>query len=104
MRKINKKHPESKFSYQNLVICCPGAIDNCFHCDKSKGERDITFNLFDDAFIASLSYGTKDGDIRCSVPKYESEINDILNLNHPLLKKNRQKTLAAVIAELGKKK
>lgn len=97
------KHPEFKLSYQNMVICCPGAIDNNFHCDKLKGHRDVSFNLFDDAFIGTLSYGTKDGNIKCSVPQYEKEINAVLNLNHPLLKRNRQMTLKAVIDKLGKK-
>lgn len=98
-----EKHPHEKLSYSNMVICCPGAIDPHFHCDKRKDAQDITFNLFDQTFIDTLSYGTKDGEIKCSLPQYHREINEILNLNHPLLKKNRQYTLAGVLTQLGKK-
>ena len=96
-------HPNLKLSYNNMVICCPGAINNDFHCDKLKANNDITFNLFDDIFMKTLSYSSKDGEIKCSVTQYEDEINRMLNLNNPLLKRNRQLTLAAIIIELGKK-
>ena len=39
-------NPDLSLSYSNMVICCPGAINSDFHCDKSKGENNISFNLF----------------------------------------------------------
>src|SRR5574344_2038901 len=47
-------YPERKFDYNNMVICCPGAINNSFHCDKSKGNKDLSFTPFDNNFIDSL--------------------------------------------------
>lgn len=98
------KHDELKLVYQNMVICCPGAIDNDFHCDKLKGEDDITFNLFHDSFISTISYKTKDGKMKSSNTEFNSEIDNLLNLNHPLLRKNRQQTLFGAIQFLNRKK
>ena len=96
-----EKHPEYKLDYHNMVICCPGAIDNNFHCDKQKGENDITFNLFDDHFFTTLSYGSKSGEIKSSVSAYDQQINKQLNLNNRLLKRNRQNALLGVIKYLN---
>lgn len=98
------KHDDLKLNYQNMVICCPGAIDNNFHCDKSKGKNDITFNQYDDSCISTISYKTKDGKIESSNTGFNSEIETLLNLNHPLLKKNRQQTLSGAIQFLSQKK
>lgn len=98
-----QKHTERQLDYRNMVICCPGAIDGNFHCDKSKGNRDITFDLFQQHCIDTLSYSTGDGTIRSSDGTYEMEINEVLNLNHALLKKNRQMTLKGVINRLNQK-
>lgn len=97
-----EKHPEYKLDYHNMVICCPGAIDNNFHCDKQKGENDITFNLFDDHFFTTLSYGSKSGEIKSSVSAYDQQINKQLNLNNRLLKRNRQNALLGVIKYLNR--
>ncbi|MDM8338404.1 hypothetical protein [Mediterranea massiliensis] len=47
-----RNHPELQLNYSNMVVCCPGAITSDFHCDKQKGENDITFNLFEDHFFS----------------------------------------------------
>ena len=99
-----EKHEDRKLDYRNMVICCPGAIDCKFHCDKSKGNNDVSFNLFDQSFIDTLSYSTKDGTIKCGIEQYDTEINEILNLNHSLLKNNRKSTLKGVIQQLQKKR
>jgi len=81
-------HDDLKLTYKNMVICCPGHIGSEDHCDRLKGERDVTFNLFDQNFIDTLSYKT-DGEIVSSNVQYNKEINEVLNLNTPLLKTNR---------------
>lgn len=109
-----KNHPDKEyvFNYKNLVACCPGAIgmlpdsekmsaDN-FHCDRRKGDNDVSFSLFSDTFIDTISYSSKDGTVRSSDSKYNEEINEILNLNHPQLKRNRLEALNGVIIELSK--
>lgn len=50
------------------------------------------------------SYSTKDGTIKCGIEQYDTEINEILNLNHSLLKNNRKSTLKGVIQQLQKKR
>ena len=86
-----------------MVICCPGAVDGNFHCDKSKDNSDITFDLFQQRCMDTLSYSTGDGTIRSSDDTYDREINEVLNLNHALLKRNRHRTLTGVINQLNKK-
>ncbi len=93
-------HDNLKLNYQNMVICCPGAINNDkFHCDKSKGEEDLIFN-FDEVFISTISYGSKDGLIKSSNTTANTQMLNLLNLNHPLLKKNRRKALEGVVQSL----
>ncbi|MDC2172613.1 hypothetical protein PO073_09280 [Bacteroides thetaiotaomicron] len=81
-----------------MVIYCPGAIDDNFHCDKLKYDNDISFNLFIQSFVDSLSCSSKDGTIKCAIPQYDAEINDILNLHHSLLKEKRRATLMGLFS------
>lgn len=101
--KSRRNHPELQLDYSNMVICCPGAIDGVnFHCDKLKGENDVSFNIFDEHFISTISYSSKDGTIRSSNKIYNKEMNVLLNLNHPSLKLNRYHVLRGVIEVLKK--
>jgi len=98
-----ENHPDKKLDYQNMVICCPGAISEDFHCDKSKGEKDVTFSLFNDSLVQTIKYHTKSGKIESSNPTWNTEINDILNLNNEKLKVNRQEALNGIIESLNGK-
>jgi len=86
-----------------MVICCPGAISDDFHCDKNKGCKNITFTPFDDVFINSIKYSSSDGEISSTNNNWNKEINEILNLNNTLLKANRLAVLDSAINFLGKK-
>lgn len=94
-----ENHPDKRLSYNNMVICCPGHIGGDEHCDRKKGCRDVTFDLTDAHFIATISYKF-DGEIVSSNPQFNSEINEILNLNTPLLKANRKATWEGVTKQL----
>lgn len=96
-------HPELQLKYTNMVVCCPGAINNDFHCDKRKGENNITFDLFNDHFFTTLSYSSKDGTVKSSDAEYNRQINELLNLNNALLKDNRLRVLQGVIVYLNNK-
>ena len=107
------KYPKLELSYKNMVVCCPGAIDSDnpqkgkysnFHCDKSKGENDISFRPFDLSFISTLKYKSKDGTIESSNDKFNKEIKNTLNLNNAFLKANRLQTLKGILDCLSKKK
>ena len=82
-----------------MVICCPGHIGNEDHCDRLKGNRDISFSPLDCNFIATLSYKI-DGSIVSSNESYNKEIYEVLNLNTPILKESRKNAWEAVKKEL----
>lgn len=96
-------HADDQFNYKNMVICCPGAINNDFHCDKSKGCKNTTFTPFDDEFINSIQYSSSDGKISSTNKKWNQEINEILNLNNNLIRANRLEVLNSAILFLGQK-
>mgnify|MGYP002547823667 FL=1 len=98
-----EKHPDRELDYHNMVICCPGAISSDFHCDKLKGNEDLTFNLFDDELFTSLSYKSKSGKIVSANEDYDRQINQLLNLNNRWLMANRLQALLGVIDYLNRK-
>lgn len=89
-------HPDRKFDYENMVLCCPGNINGVSHCDKSQGSTNITLLLFRPQLQASISFGSYTGEIKCSDADWNSQIQDILNLNNSLLKLNRLLTLNGI--------
>lgn len=97
-----ESHPDKKLDYSNMAICCPGAINSDFHCDKLKGKKDITFNLYSDSFFTTLTYGSRKGDIKSSDLEYDKQINSTLNLNNKLLMANRISALNGVKSYLNK--
>lgn len=98
-----ENHSELQLDYSNMALCCDGQVDSSSHCDVSKTSNDVTFNLYDDQFFTTLSYGSKTGEINCSNTTYRNEINTILNLNHRRLKANRCSALKGVIQYLNRK-
>ena len=99
-------HEDLQLDYSNMVLCCNGNISGECHCDVSKKSSDITFNLFSDAFLNTISYdsgrGTTKGTIKCSNNTYEDEIKNILNLNNAQLRANRSSALYGAVLMLGK--
>lgn len=102
--KSQEKYSDLELKYSNMVICCPGAISEDFHCDKLKEEEDVTFDLFSQHFIDSLFYSSKDGEMTSSNAVWDGEIRNVLNLNNEMLKKNRLVVIEAMMQQLGKKK
>ena len=99
-----ENHDDLQLDYNNMVICCPGAITNDFHCDKSKGEEDVTIPLFEDNFVQTIEYDTSDGKIKSTNQTWNKEIDskEILNLNNKLLKRNRKEAITAAALTLNK--
>jgi uncharacterized protein (TIGR02646 family) len=102
--KSRTDNPNLELDYGNMVICCPGFIDSNEHCDKSKGDSEITFSLFNINLQKSISYSSKDGSIKSSNPVWDSEIKDIVRLNNNRLKLNRLQTLDGLRSALEKGK
>lgn len=97
--------PEETMDYSNMILCCNGDIggDKNFHCDVSKGEKEIHFTPFDQAVIDTISYSSKDGSIKSSNDVYDKDLNDVLNLNHPRLAANRRAVIKALTTQMGRK-
>lgn len=101
---IAQGHPEETLSYSNMILCCNGDIDRDgnFHCDRRKEDREISFTPFDEAAISTISYSSKDGRIGSSNRRYDDELNNVLNLNHPRLSANRSSVIKGLVKVLGK--
>lgn len=97
--------PEETLSYGNMILCCNGDIDGSknLHCDAGKGEKEIHFKPFDAAAITTISFSSKDGSIRSSNDVYDSDLNKVLNLNHPRLAANRLAVIKGLVKEMGRK-
>ena len=97
-------HPELQFEYGNMAICCPGFINGIEHCDKSKHDNDLNIPIFSPLAQASISYSTKNGEIKSDNQVWDLDMNNILCLNNISLKNNRSQTLDGVRTILEKKK
>lgn len=95
-----KNHPELQLDYKNMVLCCNGKSGADYHCDRSKGESDVSFE-FNDALVDTLSYDSR-GAIKSSNATWDNEINSVLNLNNDLLKRNREETINGLIEGIKK--
>ncbi len=103
---IEEGNYEETLAYSNMVLCCDGDVDGSgnFHCDRSKGDKSLSFRLFDQNVSDTVSYSSKDGSIKSSNLDYDKELNEILNLNHPRLEKNRLAVIKGLVHEMGRKK
>ncbi len=99
--KSQEDRDDLQLNYANMAICCPGNLNDEAHCDKLKGSSSVTFNLHTHALQQSIEYASKDGFIRSTNSTWDKEMNDLLNLNHPMLKANRKETLWGIIEYLN---
>lgn len=102
--KSRNNFPDLQLNYDNMVICCPGNINGNSHCDKSKGHDSLSFSPFDISVQSSITYGTKDGEIKSTNAIINDDINRFLSLNNTMLKANRIATLDGIRAILEKNK
>lgn len=91
------KYPDEVFSYGNLLMCCPGQIEGGeSHCDVRKGNDIIEWSPLKKECTDSIRYSLN-GTILSSNASWDKELNEKLNLNHEILKRNREQTLRGVI-------
>lgn len=91
------KYPDEVFSYGNLLMCCPGQIRGGeSHCDVRKGNDIIEWSPLKKECTDSIRYSLN-GTILSSNASWDKELNEKLNLNHEILKRNREQTLRGVI-------
>lgn len=102
-----KRYPDEQVNYRNLLGSCNGGKGyppKLQHCDTRKGEADLSRNPANsyhnvEHFIRYLP----DGRIESRNTRFDTELNTVLNLNHPLLVANRKKILDAFIQQLPPK-
>ena len=98
------KYPDEVFSYGNLLMCCPGQIGGgVSHCDVRKGNDIIEWSPLKKECTDSIRYSS-DGTILSSNARWDKEFNEKLNLNHVILKRNREQTLRGVIEVINSKR
>ena len=95
------RHPGEQLKYRNLLAACrsgEGQPPNLQHCDTWKGNRDLEWNPADPAHhIETRIRYELDGSIHADDADFDDQLNDVLNLNHPVLKNNRKGTYDAVL-------
>ena len=75
------------------------------HCDTRKGDRDLEWNPADPAHhIETRVRYELDGSIHADDADFDDQLNDVLNLNLPVLKNNRQGIYDAVLRWWGSQK
>lgn len=98
------KYPDEVFSYGNLLMYCPGQIGGGeSHCDVRKGNDIIEWSPLKKECTDSIRYSS-DGTILSSNARWDKELNEKLNLNHVILKRNREQTLRGVIEVINSKR
>lgn len=102
--KSRTNFPSLQRKYDNMVICCSGNINGNHHCDKSKKSQDIIFSPFDNVLLQTITYSSKDGEIKSSQQNMNNDLNIVLGLNNGMLKANRFQELQGIISVLDKKK
>ncbi|WP_428278688.1 TIGR02646 family protein [Candidatus Palauibacter sp.] len=99
------RHPGRELAYRNLLAACPGRLGDGVgqparlqHCDTRKGDSDLKWNPAEPAHRVEtrIRYGS-DGSIRSNDVSFNEQLNDVLNLNLPVLKRNREGVLEAVL-------
>ena len=102
------KFPQKQLDYGNLLGACLGGTGKPKrdqHCDTRKGDDNISFNPADPADDVELLFKFPgSGRIEANDPKLQSEIDNILNLNHSRLVKNRKAVIDSFTQLLQNKK
>jgi uncharacterized protein (TIGR02646 family) len=94
-------YPAEQLSYPNLIGACLGGEGQPWHlqhCDTRKGDRDLRWNPANPSHHIErhLRYEL-DGSITSDDPQFDDQLNQVLNLNLPVLKNNRKGVLTAIL-------
>ena len=94
-----------ELDYSNLFGVCKGRFsDGKFtHCDTSKGDTLIDLTPLNKSHIDGIKYMKGTGEMISSNPVHQNEIDNVLNLNIPPLKKTRQSIIHNLRIALHKK-
>jgi uncharacterized protein (TIGR02646 family) len=94
-------YPDQQLTYRNLLGAClgnKGKPRKQQHCDTRQGNEDLKFNPADPTHHGKLSIRFQsDGTIASGDDDFNKELNEVLNLNLPLLKNCRKEVLTAIL-------
>ena len=94
-------HSGKQLNYRNLLGACQGGEGQprrWQHCDTRKGDIDLAWNPADPAHsIETRVRYELDGSIRAGDADFDGQLNDVLNLNLPVLKNNRKSIYDAIL-------
>jgi uncharacterized protein (TIGR02646 family) len=101
----NHKEKRFQFGFDNLLASCTGNFHTDKHCDCRKKSEELTINPTDikNNCESIIGYKWSDGGLTYP-PQYKNDIEEILNLNNPVLKRNRKEVLEAITSVLSLKK
>lgn len=95
-------HEDLTLAWTNLFAACNGNEGNAHseqHCDVRKHNEEITLNPTNPRHIASLSYGTS-GQLQSEDAALHRDLEDVLNLNHVTLQRNRKDAVQGMLESL----
>jgi uncharacterized protein (TIGR02646 family) len=100
-------YPSEQLDYANLLGACLGNEGQSplrQHCDTLKGNRNLSRNPANPAHqVDQFIHFEGDGTITSNDMMFNTELNDVLNLNAKFLKNNRKATLDALKTMLDKR-
>ena len=96
------RYPDVQLDYRNLLGACLGSQgrpERLQHCDTRKGDGDLRWNPAEPSHrIETRIRYELDGSIRAVDDEdFDAQMEDVLNLNLPVLKGNRRSVLDAVL-------
>ena len=95
------RYPTEQLNYRNLLAACwggDGRPPRLQHCDTRKGDSDLKWNPADPSrHIEGRVWYELDGTIHSNDPDFDGQLNEVLNLNLPVLKRNRKALLDVVL-------
>ena len=97
---------ELQIDYQNLFIACKGnegQPSNNQHCDSFKGAKNIDYVDLLSNIENDIKYKLADGTIFSDNTDINMEINEVLNLNVRILKRNRKQAVKKFLMVLKKR-
>lgn len=101
------RYPHRQLDYSNLLGACLGCQNQSLerhHCDTRKGDHDLAYNPANPTHDVErkLTF-LGDGTLQSTEVIFDQEINEVLNLNEGILKKNRRALLDSIKDEfMGK--
>ena len=94
------RYPHRQLDYSNLLGACLGCQNQSLerhHCDTRKGDHDLAYNPANPTHDVErkLTF-LGDGTLQSTEVIFDQEINEVLNLNEGILKKNRRALLDSI--------